>query len=358
MTPNTSNKTQISLFAAIKARDLQAASQAILNGADVNKRGPLGQTAIHLAAGRGYVQMVAKLLESGADVHALDSTMGASPLHFAAAGGVADVADLLLSAGAFINLQSATVGLTPLMNAIWAKQVGMVRFLAEKGAAIEIKSHLGGATAWDFIGNEVIWTAGFTNPEHEAWGRDIRALLEMQKTKDEATLAGQKLMAAVQAGDVAAAKAQIAAGADVNLKTPVVANGNDGQTPLLVACFLGHTEIVGALLAAGANPRITDYLLQATPIHKAAYAGRASALLALREDGTGDINAQGPYNGYTAMHDSVWHGHADCLAVILDWPGVRFDLVGFDGLTPAGLAERLGYMEMVQMINRYMPSHP
>lgn len=338
------------LIAAVCANDLPAATELILAGAAVNQRHPLAMTVLHIAAGRGYVQMVEKLLAAGADVNALDSSMGASPLHFAAQSGVTDVARLLIDAGAFINLQSATVGLTPLVNAIWAKQVGMVRYLLSRGAAIEIKTHLGGATAWDFIGDGVLWTAGFTNPENEAWGREIRELLQAQKRQDEAALAGQKLMAAVQGGDVAAVRALIAQGVDVNEKSPVVANGNDGQTPLLVASFLGHGEIVRLLLAAGANPRINDYLLKATPIHKAAYAGRPDALLALREQGDGEINAQGPYNGYTAMHDSVWHGHADCLAVILDWPGVRFDLAGFDGLTPEGLATRLGYTEMAQMI--------
>jgi ankyrin repeat protein len=341
---------QLELIEAVQANDLPAATAAILAGASVNQRGPLALTPLHIACGRGYVQMVDKLIAAGADVHALDSSMGASALHFAAESGVTDVAQLLLDAGAFINLQSATVGLTPLINAIWSKQVAMVRFLLARGAAIEIKTHLGGASAWDFVGDGVLWTAGFTNPEKESWGREIRELLEARRTHDTAVLAGQKLMAAVQAGDLAAVRALIASGVDVNEKSPVVANGNDGQTPLLVASFLGHGEIVKALLAAGANPRINDYLLKATPIHKAAYAGRPEPLLALREDGGGEINAQGPYNGYTAMHDAVWHGHPDCLAVILDWPGARFDLVGFDGLTPEGLATRLGYTEMAQMI--------
>ena len=350
------DKLHLELVAAVQANDLPAASELILDGASVNRRGPLPLTLLQIAAGRGYVQMVDKLLAAGADVHALDSSMGASALHFAAQSGVTDVAQLLLDAGAFINLQSATVGLTPLINAIWSKQVGMVRFLLARGAAIEIKTHLGGASAWDFIGDGVLWTAGFTNPEKEAWGREIRELLEARKRQDEATLGGQKLMTAIQAGDVATVRALIAQGVDVNEKSPVVANGNDGQTPLLVACFLGHTEIVKLLLAAGANPRINDYLLKATPIHKAAYAGRPEALLALRSNAGGEINAQGPYNGYTAMHDAVWHGHPDCLAVILDWPGVRFDCVGFDGLTPEGLAIRLGYTEMAQMIRARQPA--
>jgi ankyrin repeat protein len=340
----------LQLIAAVQANDLPTASELILAGAPVNGRGPLAVTALHVAAGRGYIQMVDKLLTAGADVCALDSSMGASPLHFAAQSGVTDVAGLLLDAGAFINLQSATVGLTPLANAVWAKQVSMVRYLLARGAAIEIKTHLGGATVWDFVGDAVLWTAGFTNPEKETWGREIRELLEERKNQDQGTISSQHLMAAVQAGDVAAVRQLIAQGVDVNKKTPIVANGNDGQTPLLVACFLGHGDIVRVLLAAGANPRVNDYLLKATPVHKAAYAGRPDPLLALREDGTAEINAQGPYNGYTAMHDAVWHGHPDCLAIILDWPGVRFDLVGFDGLTPEQLATRLGYTEMAQMI--------
>jgi ankyrin repeat protein len=338
------------LLAAIEENDLPTADAVIRRGADVNRRGPLARTPLMIAAGQGAVQMVDRLLTAGADVHVIDSSMGASALHFAAQGGVVDVVGMLLDAGAFINLQSATVGLTPLINAIWAKQVPMVRYLLERGAAIDVKTHLGGATAWDFIGDDVLWTAGFTNPEREAWGRQIRELLEEQKKKDERALAKQKLMAAVQAGDLDAVRRAIAAGADVNEKSPVLVNGNDGQTPLLVACFLGHAEIVRALLEAGANPRINDYLLKATPVHKAAYAGRPEALLALREQGGGEINAQGPYNGYTAIHDAVWHGHPDALAVVLEWPGARLDLRGFDGRTAEELARDLGYTEMADMI--------
>lgn len=338
------------LLAAIDDNDLPEADTLIRSGADVNRRGPLPMTALMLAAGRGSTQMVGKLLAAGADVHAVDSTMGASALHFAAQSGVTDIAQLLLDAGAFINLQSATVGLTPLITAIWAKQVPMVRYLLARGASIDIKTHLGGASAWDFVGKGVLWTAGFTEPEAEMWGRQIRELLEHQKAEDDAALARQTLMSAVQAGNLEQVQQLIAEGVDVNAKSPVLANGNDGQTPLLVACFLGHGAIARALVAAGADPRINDYLLGATPAHKAAYAGRPDALLALRQHGGVEINAQGPFNGYTALHDAIWHGHRDALAVLLDWPGVRFDLRGLDGRTPEELGRRLGYGELADMI--------
>jgi ankyrin repeat protein len=346
------------LLAAIDDNNLPAADGLIRSGADVNRRGPLPLTALMLAAGRGSTQMVGKLLTAGADVHAVDSTMGASALHFAAQAGVIDIAQLLLDAGAFINLQSATVGLTPLITAIWAKQVPMVRYLLSRGAATEIKTHLGGATAWDFVGQGVLWTAGFTEPDAELWGRQIRELLEQQRAADEAVLARQSLMSAVQAGNLATVQQLIAEGVDVNEKSPVLANGNDGQTPLLVACFLGHGAIARALMAAGADPRINDYLLGATPAHKAAYAGRSDALLALREAGGVEINAQGPFNGYTALHDATWHGHRDALAVLLDWPGVRFDLRGLDGHTPEELGRSLGYAELADMIKAKLDSTP
>jgi uncharacterized protein len=349
--PYRSDNLELQLLKAVEDNDLPAADCLIRSGADVNRRSPLALTSLMIAAGRGSVQMVDKLLTAGADVHTIDSSMGASALHFAAQGGVVDVARMLLDAGAFINLQSATVGLTPLVNAIWAKRAPMVSYLLERGASIDVKTHLGGATAWDFVGDDVLWTAGFTNPEKEVWGRQIRELLEEQKRKDEAKLAKQGLISAVQSGDLNLVQSLIAAGTDVNEKSPVLVNGNDGQTPLLVACFLGHAKIVRALLTAGANPRINDYLLKATPVHKAAYAGRPEALLALREHGGSEINAQGPYNGYTAMHDSVWHGHLDALEVILDWPGVRFDLRGLDGRTPEELARDLGYVDMANMIH-------
>src|SRR5437764_1317315 len=109
---------QRALIEAVEANDLPAAAAAIRAGVNVNERSPLPLTPLMIAAGRGSAQMVDKLLTAGADVHAVDSSMGASALHFAAQGGVVDVARMLLDAGAFVNLQSATVGLTPLINAI------------------------------------------------------------------------------------------------------------------------------------------------------------------------------------------------------------------------------------------------
>jgi uncharacterized protein len=159
-------------------------------------------------------------------------------------------------------------------------------------------------------------------------------------------------MAAAMAGDIDAVNTLIAAGVDVNEKSPVIGSGNDGQTPLLVACFLGHAAVVRALLEAGANPTVNDYLMAATPAHKACYAGQSDVLKVLLERAPGiDLTAQGPYNGYTALHDACWHGHRETVEILLDY-GVPLNQKSHQGETPAQFARTLGYFEIATLIER------
>jgi len=72
--------------------------------------------------------------------------------------------------------------------------------------------------------------------------------------------------------------------------------------PLVMAAYLGHTEIVKRLLEAGADVKAVDPSMKATALHAAAYAGRTEAAQLLIEHGI-DINKQGPRNGYTALHE-------------------------------------------------------
>lgn len=346
---------ELSLLAAVEANDLTAATDLIKQGADVNKRGPLNLTLLMIAAGRGYVQMTQILLSAGADVHVVDSVTGASPLHKAAQSGVIDVARLLLNHGAFLNLQSAIVGHTPLIDAVWSKKPAMVKFLLDRGAIINIQGHHG-ADVWDFIdkgkegkGDEPIWTAGFTIPRQEKWGQEIYEMLKEREKADEEAQK-QPLMNAVLEGKLSKVSQLICQDADVDELSPIIGGGNDGQTSLLVACFLGYSDIVLELLKAGANPKIVDYLMKATPYHKGAYAGRVEAIKCLIENSSSDeLNAQGPYNGYTALHDATWHGHKEVVKVLLD-ADVRMDLPGHDGKTPLELAKEFGYEEIATLI--------
>jgi ankyrin repeat protein len=64
-----------------------------------NARSPDGVPAVHLAAGGGHAELVALLIENGADVNARDAN-GWTPLHLAAAHGSGPLVQVLLAHGA------------------------------------------------------------------------------------------------------------------------------------------------------------------------------------------------------------------------------------------------------------------
>lgn len=312
---------------AIRRCDHQTALTLLSQGYDVNKRDAIGLTPLMIASGLGDVEMVKLLLSLGADVFCTDSSMGITALHKAAQCGSVEVAKLLLDNGAFIDVQAPTLGNTPLMDAVWHKHAGMVEFLLKRKARTELTMR-SGTKPIDIADNDTNQVV-------------IEALQKDKQAKDEEARS-QKLMTAVKDNNVEIVKALlIDKNVDVNAKAPLVGDRFDGYTPLLAASFLGHQEIVRILLDAGADPSMVDDQIKATAAHKAGYHGRTEAAKVLIDKAVSeglDLNAQGPYNGYTALHDAIWHCHKDAVEVLLN-AQVRLDLKTHSGHTALGLAE-------------------
>jgi ankyrin repeat protein len=149
-------------------------------------------------------------------------------------------------------------------------------------------------------------------------------------------------MKAVRHDDVATVDKLIAGGADVNELDP------NGDAPLVMAAYLGHTEIVRKLLEAGADVGAVDPSMRATALHAASYAGRTDAARLLIEHGI-DIDKQGPVNGYTALHDAIWQNNVDTAKVIIDG-GANLRLKNHDGQTPLDFAKAKRRKEIVALI--------
>lgn len=152
------------------------------------------------------------------------------------------------------------------------------------------------------------------------------------------------VMKAVQKNDVTRMRELIAGGADVNELDP------NGDAPLVMAAYLGHTEVVRLLLQAGADVTAVDPGMKATALHAAAYAGRTDTARLLIEHGV-EVDRQGPKNGYTALHDAIWENNIDTARVILE-AGANLTLKSHSGETPLDFAKAKHRREIVAMIEQ------
>jgi len=139
------------------------------------------------------------------------------------------------------------------------------------------------------------------------------------------------LMSAVKANNLKAVQNLLATGTTVNQADA------SGDWPLIMAAYLGHSEVLAALLEAGADVGVLDPGMQATALHAAAYAGHAEACKLLLAYGV-EIDRQGPHNGYTALHDAVWQGNLE-VATVLVQAGADRTITSNNGQTPLALAK-------------------
>ena len=316
------------LLQAVAAEDEVEVGSLLALKANPNARDTkTGLTALMMAACQGNAEIVAMLLDAGADYLTMDAKTGATALHKAGQSGSLDVATMLLDCGAFLDSVAPTTGHTPLMEALWYKWPELVKLLVERGQNLNLATHYG-FTLDDHIAFELNVNQG---AEREKYVQ-IMQYIDTGREVAQATIAQQTVMAATNKGDLEGVKALIAQGAEVNTVYPHVNSFLDGHTPLLVAARDKHTKIVGELLGAGAAVRVEDWVFKGAPLHKATYNGNLDILALLLKDPKIDIDVQGPINGYTPLHDALWHGFADC-AMALVTAGARLDLKGHDGKT-------------------------
>ncbi len=129
---------------AIRAGDLEKVKE-ILNAdpAQINTPDPNGNEKAPLltAVASRYRNIVAFLIDEGADVNMMHKGKGICPLEMAALIGDTAMAALLIEKGAKVNGPiKEPGGTTPLMNAIESGNYALVKLLVEKGADVNLKA--------------------------------------------------------------------------------------------------------------------------------------------------------------------------------------------------------------------------
>ncbi|MBD0404691.1 ankyrin repeat domain-containing protein [Flammeovirga sp. EKP202] len=313
-----------------------------------------GLPTLHQAIIDNDEKRVLELIKAGADVNQLDSKMGNTPLHIASQGDNPNLILHLIEAGAFVNLHTPHAGHTPLMVATWySKPENIKALLTATDINIYAKSPFGGRIAKDFIG-------GFDQHQTEdeqkrnaaliaifnAYEKQLEEKVEAQKiyqTVNDNTLSDEEKADLVQS--------LIDENQSVNTESFVTGDGNDRHSPLLVATRNNYPLTTKILLEAGADIGQRGYLMNAIAFHKAGYMGNTEIMKMLVQHSDADkyINDQGLNNGYTPLHDAIWHGNTEAAKVLID-AGARLDLKTYEGDTPLDLAKRYNYNDIVKYI--------
>ena len=212
------------------------------------------------AAFEGNIAELEANKHAGSDLDAQSpNEIQATALTMAAVGGQAEAAQWLLDNGANVNGPNGD-GSTALNASAFLGRADVAKVLVDGGVDTTIRSWEGQSAAdiarIDWETTEYIAAMLQLDVDRETVESGRAKILEMIEGSSGASTGGggyEEIAYAILAGDAAAAKAALAAGADANSRDP-----NLGGTPLIFAALMGRAEIAKMLLAAGADISATD----------------------------------------------------------------------------------------------------
>jgi ankyrin repeat protein len=329
----------------------------IKGGANVNAERWSGESALMIAAGSGNPRVMKMLLDHDARVGAVESRKGQNALMWATANGHPEAVDLLLKAGADPNTASKS-GFTPL---IFSAERGDVKSAASLLAAKADVNH-------ELPGGMNPLLIAVTAKKAEVAGVLIAGGASVG-SKDRT--GNTALHIAAQLGEAELVKDLIAKGADVNAKTAkAAAGGGRGgggggfgrgpageQTPLMLAARANKVDIMHALVAAGADPKLRAQD-GSTLLMAAANSGHVEVVQYAYELDPSEIKAATDSKA-EVMHASVTGSMAlstqpeICKVVqFLADKGATLDPVDANGRTPIIIADVLPIDDAVALLTK------
>lgn len=223
----------------------RAEAEALLAaGASVEARDRFGNTPLLIAARQGHEDLVGFLLDRGSRLEQRNLA-GSTALLRAVQAERRKTVELLLAADADPNLANSQ-GVTPLAAAAFAGNARLVRALLEAGADPQAvdrggKGPIVYAAGRGFADIVAALLDAGVDPDRR-YGNDLTALMWAAGHANDAP----------EAEGLATVELLLARGASVE---PL---DDRGRSALMIAAERGHALAVSALLAAGADPGLTD----------------------------------------------------------------------------------------------------
>lgn len=304
------------LVASVKANNADRVAALLAAGVNVNEMYAGGLTILHVAAVHGAEDVVAVLIDAGAniDARANETGQGITALHAAVISDSLECVELLLRRGAAVDAPAAATVGTPLLLAVHRGNQYAAIMLLEHGADANAKNDRG-ETAWAIAEREgmteVLVHMYEANPKGIS-ARDIdpeirRRLLLRGVARDDSAMVLRLLddrgmgefrfwlLQAAHYNSPRVAEALLDAGVDANYGT---------TTPLHRAAHQESSDVAALLIERGAEVDARD-AIGWTPLHYALLkdvdrpALRVAHMLLVHG---ADVNAATPALGWTPLH--------------------------------------------------------
>lgn len=291
-----------------------------------------GSTPLMFACQEGHIEIAKLLIEKHCDIHASRKDGVGTALHFACRFGNFEIVKLLISKGADIENTRTLDGATPLILAANNGQNAIVELLIRSGANIEQTDTQEGYSA--------LMVACGTGNEEMASSL-IRAGANINAVNPK-TSKFPLYYAAVH-GPVGLVKLLIDNGADID----AVVDSN--ISALSIASYSGRSDIVGYLVAAGADVETRGMSDHATPLWEASSMGHSDVVDILIASGA-DLEAVQIPNGFSPLMIASINNHK---SVVLSLIRAGADLEKRDdikGSTALMWASQNGNREIVESL--------
>lgn len=313
------NGRNTALLSAVAGQDLPMVDALLALGAKPDPRKPIQEdapwrSALMVAAMKGNIGLMERLLKAGADLHAVDSA-GENVIFYVARSNNVDALNWLLNRGAYPQLK------TP-------RGTNALTLAASLGNFEMVKALVGvGLTHPDALAYAQQSTRDSAKTQHFLYE------LRRKTNPDDPTDLWNRSELSTE--DV---RRFIAAGGDVNYA--------DGcPTPLQCMAELGNAEAVTLLLEKGADPKKRGRLANSAPflaLHIRGLRQEENSLQVLRafiEHGLAPDTREYLYGtsppekeprGYTLLHFAVSQGYLKCAEYLLE-KGANPTLASYDG---------------------------
>lgn len=245
-----------------------------------------------------------KFIRHGVNIN-IQNKHGWTALMYVARHGQADLVKALISAGADPNIQS-NGGWTALMWATYWGHAAVVKVLMEADADPTLQNNEG------LRASDLSQRVNLEQEKMKAASAEIRKDTEWIVQREKKRAATQKMLKAVQAGDLKAVEDALQDGADVN----VVVMSKDGYMSsfLVEAVYKRYENIANVLIRAGADINVQDSSGK-TPLMWAAAKGQINIINKLINAGA-HLNNQSE-TGWTALTWAAYSGNKETIIALL-----------------------------------------